>query len=95
MKGPLAQDDPRVLNYIRSNGFLVSPSRLPYNLTDPTEDPSMGQSQVVRQILKSMVSLRGFFNLNFGANLLLDPPCHTMEIPRYAVYPSTLCGSPA
>jgi len=25
--------------------------------------------------------LRGFFNLSFGANLLIDPPCHTMEPP--------------
>jgi len=25
-------------------------------------------------------NLRGFFNLSFGANLLLDPPYHTMEI---------------
>jgi len=27
------------------------------------------------------VILREFFNLSFGANLLLDPMCHTMEIP--------------
>ena len=25
--------------------------------------------------------LRGFCNWSFDANLLLDPPCHTMEIP--------------
>jgi len=25
--------------------------------------------------------LRGFFNLSFGANLVFDPPCRTMEIP--------------
>jgi len=33
-----------------------------------------------------MAYLRGFFNLSFGANLLLDPPFLTMEIPGDRLY---------
>jgi len=32
-------------------------------------------------MLEAHMPLRGFFNLSFGANLLLNPPCYTMEIP--------------
>ena len=36
--------------------------------------------------------LRGFFNLSFGANLLVDPLCYTMEIPGDPL--STQAGEP-
>lgn len=60
MKGEpviLAQDDPRIISYILKNKNLLPPSEDPYNLVQPNKDPSMGQGQYIRKLLKNMVSL--------------------------------------
>jgi len=60
VKGPLAQNDSRLLNYLNAHEYLRPPSGLPYNLTEPTqEDPSMGQSKLVRHALNDLKN--GFF----------------------------------
>ncbi|XP_071549739.1 uncharacterized protein [Panulirus ornatus] len=61
MKAPVSlnQDDPRLIQRIRAQ-YLHPPSDQPYNLVHSTEDdPSMGQSQQIRQILGDQVG--GFF----------------------------------
>lgn len=52
----LAQDDPRVTQYIWNHGYIVAPSEIDYNLTAPNKNPSMGQGQMIRKIFKDMVS---------------------------------------
>lgn len=56
--GPLAQNDSRIINHIRKHNFVQPPSKDPYNLTNYHEDPSMGQSTIVKNALRSMVSLQ-------------------------------------
>lgn len=48
-------NDPLVVRAIREQ-FLVPPSKLPYNLSDPDEEnPSMGQAQRIDFILQGKV----------------------------------------
>jgi hypothetical protein len=54
--GPLAQNDSRIVDYIKQKNYIHEPSKLAYNLTDPDDDPSMGQSTIVKNALRSMVS---------------------------------------
>jgi len=56
----LSQDDPVLLNFIRSQ-YLIAPSKKPYNLKEPNEDPSSneGQNKYVIEILHNMTG--GFF----------------------------------
>ena len=56
MKGPLKQDDPRILEFVKNKGFLQPPSTEPYNLANPGKDPSAGQSGVIKRIFKNMVN---------------------------------------
>ncbi|XP_068222502.1 uncharacterized protein [Palaemon carinicauda] len=60
MKNPvsLQQDDPRLIERIRSK-FMFPPSKEPYNLVGKTDDPSMGQSKKIREILGDQEN--GFF----------------------------------
>jgi len=57
IRGPLLQDDPRILKYIREHKVLVPPSSNPYELKQPNKDPSMGQSTVVKRILKNQARM--------------------------------------
>jgi hypothetical protein len=63
VKGPLIQDDPKLINYIRSSRFLIPPNnniKTTYNLSHPkTEDFSMGQTKMVLRALKDLKN--GFF----------------------------------
>ncbi|CAG7687375.1 unnamed protein product [Allacma fusca] len=59
MKGPLAQNDSRILDYIWKRNFIRAPSKLPYNLSNAKLDPSMGQSIIVKHALNEMRN--GFF----------------------------------
>jgi len=55
----IAQDDERLLKYIWDKGILEPPSTLPYNISDPRNNPSGGQEQLVQEILGNMTN--GFF----------------------------------
>ena len=55
MRGPLAQNDSRLMDYIWAHNFLRPPSTLPYNLENFKGDPSMGQSIIVKHALNDMV----------------------------------------
>jgi len=57
VRGPLDQNDSRVIQYIQENGFIHPPSFRPYNLSNPNIDPSMGQSKMVLHALKNLVSI--------------------------------------
>jgi len=46
-----------VIKLIREGGFLLPPSK-GYNLSHPNDDPSIGQSTVVKLILENMVRTR-------------------------------------
>lgn len=59
LRGPLAQNNTRLLSYINNNNLIRPPSTKPYNLTSPDTDPSMGQSRLVRHALNGLK--HGFF----------------------------------
>ena len=57
--GPFLQNDFRIVNYIRSNGFIKEPAapHTKYQLEEPeVSEQSIGQADVVRTIFKNMVS---------------------------------------
>ncbi|KAL7640216.1 UNVERIFIED_CONTAM: hypothetical protein RMT77_009630 [Armadillidium vulgare] len=60
MRAPLTlkQDDPILIRKIRKR-YLIPPSTKPYNLTGNTDDPSKGQSEQIRKLLKE--KRNGFF----------------------------------
>lgn len=61
----LNQDDPRIKKFIWDHGYLIEPSKKPYNLKpSPNEDPSMGQGQFIRKIFNNMVYTK-FSKTNF------------------------------
>lgn len=47
LRGPFAQNDSRLLSYINANHIIRPPSIMPYNLSNPDTDPSMGQSRYI------------------------------------------------
>jgi len=49
--------------------------------TDQASTPLISTFLQFRQTGSYFRYLGKFFNLSFGASLLVDPPCHTMEIP--------------
>lgn len=51
----LPQDDKRLIKYIWSNEYIRPPSTDDYVLSHPDEDPSRGQGQFIRKLLKNMV----------------------------------------
>ncbi|CAL8095424.1 unnamed protein product [Orchesella dallaii] len=55
----LPQDDDTIVQYIWSKKLVHPPSAKPYNLSDSLEDPSRGQGQLIRKILKNMTN--GYF----------------------------------
>ena len=55
MRGPLPQNDSRLIDYIWAHNFLRPPSTMPYNLENFKGDPSMGQSIIVKHALNDMV----------------------------------------
>ncbi|XP_053627476.2 protein Star [Cherax quadricarinatus] len=62
--GDVAADSPEVIQVIREQ-FLIPPSNLPYNLSEPYEEnPSMGQAQRIDFILKGK---RNGFYIECGA----------------------------
>ncbi|KAK3870475.1 hypothetical protein Pcinc_024301 [Petrolisthes cinctipes] len=62
MKGPvtLQQDDPKLIQRIISQ-YLHHPSDAPYQLHSINDDPSMGQSKMILNILGEQVNNGGFF----------------------------------
>lgn len=50
----LSQTNSRLLEYIKNN-ILIPPSEEPYKLTRDDDDPSVGQSRYVRELLNNMV----------------------------------------
>ncbi|KAK4328384.1 hypothetical protein Pmani_001212 [Petrolisthes manimaculis] len=62
MKGPvtLQQNDPKLIQRIISQ-YLHHPSDAPYNLHSTNDDPSMGQSEMIRNILGDQVNNGGVF----------------------------------
>lgn len=65
MKAPVSmeQDDPRLIQRIRSM-YLYPPSSESYNLASENDDPSMGQSKQIREILGDQ---NGGFFIECGA----------------------------
>ncbi|CAG7816645.1 unnamed protein product [Allacma fusca] len=61
IKGPLPQNDVRIVKYIKDNGFIQPPcsKNKPYKLRKPERDPSMGQSQIAKKIFQGKTN--GFF----------------------------------
>ncbi|CAG7834776.1 unnamed protein product [Allacma fusca] len=61
MRGSLAQNEPRVISYIKNNGYLnpPSPRNMSYHLDQPTRDPSTGQSHIVKRLFNG--KRNGFF----------------------------------
>lgn len=59
LKGPLGQFNPNVIKFIREQKVIRAPmdSAVPYNLIDPNNDPSLGQSLIVKRIFKNKVVL--------------------------------------
>jgi FkbM family methyltransferase len=61
VRGSLAQNDSRILEYIVSTGILRAPAapEEPYALANPSVDPSTGQSHIAKKLFKGMK--KGFF----------------------------------
>lgn len=57
IRGPLNQSDDRLMDLISKN-YLIPPAAktLPYELDQPSTDPSKGQSAVVKKIFVSYLS---------------------------------------
>lgn len=50
------QDDHKVLKFIHDNKFILEPASGEYNLEKPDVDPSVGQAQYIRKILRQRVT---------------------------------------
>lgn len=95
-------DDPQVLSVIKEK-YLVSPSKLPYNLSEPEEiNPSMGQGQRIDYILKGKVRKCVMFVVQcyskapflFPLNLFSHPFLHSPLCFVYSLIFSSISHSP-
>ena len=54
---PLAQTDPKLVELVRDSNLIIPPSKLPYNLSEPSRQQSQGQTQVVDILFKDEVDV--------------------------------------
>jgi hypothetical protein len=64
------QEDPRLWKTIRRH-YGIAPSKQKYKLLNETEDPSMGQTRLIQQLMGNMVNL---------AYILISVVCGTSHV---------------